>query len=255
MADEMLTAHAVLRVGGDQVTVDLTVPRGSASAEEVLPVFWSIARAIEEAATKREQEAGRMISCRAGCAACCRQLVPISEVEARMLSRLVEAQEEPVREMFRERFRIAIETMERAGLLEMLREPATVPREQILDLGLRYFVEGLPCPFLIDEACSIHEVRPLVCREYLVTNPAENCEVPTKENIQRVPLGARLSGLLARLGDDERPGRTTWVPLILALEWARRYPDDVSERSGPEWVRQILKEVSGQDLPAPVDTV
>jgi Fe-S-cluster containining protein len=39
----------------------------------------------------------------------------------------------------------------------------------------------MPCPFLEDESCSIHPDRPLVCREYLVTSPAELCAGPRRK--------------------------------------------------------------------------
>ena len=36
-----------------------------------------------------------------------------------------------------------------------------------------YFKLQMPCPFLKEESCSIHKDRPLACREYNVTTPAD----------------------------------------------------------------------------------
>jgi hypothetical protein len=35
---------------------------------------------------------------------------------------------------------------------------------------VRYFLQGVACPFLEAESCGIHPDRPLACREYLVTS-------------------------------------------------------------------------------------
>lgn len=43
-------------------------------------------------------------------------------------------------------------------------------------------------PFLEDDACSIHPHRPSVCREYLVTSPAEHCAELGRKLVKRVPV-------------------------------------------------------------------
>jgi hypothetical protein len=35
------------------------------------------------------------------------------------------------------------------------------------------------------------------------------------------------------------------VPLVLALEWDERFPDDLPWRTGPEWVTELLGMLSG----------
>ena len=74
-----------------------------------------------------------------------------------------------------------------------------------------YFALGIPCPFLEEESCSIHPDRPLVCREYLVTSPAELCAGPTQEGVTPVPV-PKVS-LAARGLQDERE---EWFPLALS---------------------------------------
>jgi len=39
-----------------------------------------------------------------------------------------------------------------------------------------YTVCRVPCPFLIDDACSIYEVRPFVCASLVSTSPTEECQ-------------------------------------------------------------------------------
>ncbi len=79
-----------------------------------------------------------------------------------------------------------------------------------------YFALGVPCPFLEDESCSIHPERPLVCREYLVTSPAELCAGPEQEGVTPVPV-PKVS-MAARGLQDEKDD---WFPLAMLMAWAR----------------------------------
>jgi hypothetical protein len=107
-------------------------------------------------------------------------------------------------------------------------------------LGLRYFQLGLACPFLEDESCSIHANRPVACREYLVTSPAEACAQPAGGAVRDVPLPANV-GRAARAMDQQASGSTAgWVPLIFALEWAEAHPDEPAPRPGPVLLQELF---------------
>jgi Fe-S-cluster containining protein len=95
------------------------------------------------------------------------------------------------------------------------------------------------CPFLEDESCSIHPDRPIACREYLVTSPAENCARPSAETVRMVPLAGTASNAIAHLG-EEPPARVRWVPLVLALEWAEAHPDEGPARPAPEILQEFF---------------
>jgi Fe-S-cluster containining protein len=246
---EQVTAHVELKVAGSPVEVDLTVPTRPVPPGAILPAFQILTNAIVGNAERAVAAEGRTISCRAGCGACCRQLVPISEIEARFLRDLVAALPEPRRSVILDRVAGALRRLDEAGLLETLRHPELVADEDRSTLGMAYFRLGIPCIFLDDESCSIHPVRPLVCREYLVTSPASECVEPTIERVHRVEVPVKLSGTLARFADESAPVTTTWVPLVLALEWAESHPDQSPPRPGPEWVRQLFRNWSGRDLP------
>ena len=85
---------------------------------------------------------------------------------------------------------------------------ASLDRETAHALGLKYFALGIPCPFLEEERCTIHEIRPLRCREYLVVSPAEHCAHPaTKRGHRRQAPGAALSQVLGKWSSRRRyPG-------------------------------------------------
>src|SRR5262249_58974939 len=78
-----------LRVAGEVVSVVLDVPAGPAGVDDLLPALQALEDALVRQATRQAEGGGRRISCRAGCGAGCRQLVPGSEGEARRLAALV----------------------------------------------------------------------------------------------------------------------------------------------------------------------
>ena len=169
------TATLRLKVGDLQIAHPITVPNGPVAATAVLPALQGLVNAVVGAA-----EVGKEISCRKGCGACCRQLVPISPTEGEALLALIEAMPRERRKAVRARFAAAEAAITDAGLAE---RGGRSDRE----MSVAYFALGVPCPFLEDESCSIHPDRPLVCREYLVTSPAELCAGPTQEGVTPVP--------------------------------------------------------------------
>src|SRR3546814_4607207 len=85
-------------------------------------------------------------------------------------------------ERIRARFGEAVARLKAAGLHGRLEDRASLrTAEQTRALGLDYFRAGVACPFLVDESCGIYAVRPMKCREYLVTSPAANCADPRSE--------------------------------------------------------------------------
>ncbi len=246
---EVVTAQVEMNLAGTQVQFTLTVPRAPVAPGSILPILHILSEAVENGVAEALESGGKRISCRAGCAACCRQLVPITEIEARCLADLVNSLPEPRRTEIRARFDAAVRRLDEAGLLERLRHPERLPREERESLGLAYFALGIPCPFLEEESCSIYADRPLVCREFLVTSPPEFCADPAGRRVEGVKLPVRLSNVLARLADPATPGPRPHVVLPLALEWAAARPGEVPMRPGPEWVSRLFDLLSRGETP------
>jgi Fe-S-cluster containining protein len=248
---EHRSAHVVLNLAGTQVEFDLTVPAAPVRPDVVLPVLHVLWNTIEEGLVEEVERQGRRISCGPGCGACCRQLVPITRIEARRLAELIEELPEPRRSTVRERFAEAVRRLDEAGLLENLRQPLNRSAEERERLGLAYFRLGIPCPFLEQESCSIHADRPLACREYLVTSPPEHCANPTRDKIDGVSMPFRLSGALARFTAATGSGSSISVPLVLATDWAEAHPDPSPARPGPDWVSLLFQQLTGKETPEP----
>ncbi len=233
-----------LTIFGGVLRANVPVPSGPITAGRMLTPLRAIAEAVIALAVRSEQREGRDVSCRAGCGACCRQLVPVSRVEARRLLALVESLPEPRRTRVRERFAAAARAIRAAGLADMLLHPTVEQAHMLRDAGLRYFRLGVPCPFLEDESCSIYEERPVICREYLVTSPAERCA--TLDDVRGVPLPLKPSIAMARMGEE--PGRevVAFVPLALLYEWEAEQadaaaPGDDPPRPGPDILNEFVE--------------
>jgi Fe-S-cluster containining protein len=221
------TATLRLTVGTLRIAHPITVPNASVPAAEIVPALQGLVNAVVKAA-----EAGETVSCRKGCGACCRQLVPISRTEGERLLQLVEAMPAERREALLARFASAEAAIEGAGLKERERSDR--------ELSVAYFALRIPCPFLKDESCSIHPERPLVCREYLVTSPAEFCAGPAQEGV--TPVAVPKVSMAARGLQDEKDD---WFPLALLMDWSRRRPRKAVRRTGPEWVQRFLRAFTG----------
>lgn len=230
--------HFELTAGGRTIEASVSLPAADVRLTDLLPVLMSFTNALVALAEDAAREAGKPVSCRAGCGACCRQLVPVSEPEALYLAELVEAMPPGRAAQVRERFRAALEALG-AGLLDPLRDTSRLKAlEDRRAIGLEYFRAGVACPFLEDESCSIHEHRPLSCREYLVSSPAVNCAHPTAETIAMRPVPVKLSEMLYCFGDGKGNDRTRWLPLVLALEWAAAHAGEEQ----PRWPATALFE-------------
>jgi Fe-S-cluster containining protein len=244
---DQVNVRVGMKVWGDDVEMELTLPAAPARLESLLPVFQKVADGFVGLAAERAGTEGRVVSCRKGCGACCRQIVPISEVEARRIGRLVEELPEPRRTEVRTRFARARERLAEAGLLWKLENREGFVEGEGTSFGLAYFRLGISCPFLEDESCSIHADRPISCREYLVTSPAANCADPKAGNIDRVELPGKVWTALARAGSVGPPAPFfPWVPLVLAPDWASANPDVSEPRPVEDVLRGVFGELAGR---------
>jgi Fe-S-cluster containining protein len=223
------TATLRLKVGNLQIAHPITVPNRPVAATAVLPALQGLVNEVVGAA-----EMGKEISCRKGCGACCRQLVPISRTEGEALLALIEAMPRERRKAVRARFADAEARITAAGLHDRADRSDR-------EMSVAYFALGVPCPFLEEESCSIHPDRPLVCREYLVTSPAELCAGPAQEGVTPVPVPKLSLGARRLQGDGD-----AWFPLAMLFAWSRQSRSPAERKPGTEWIQRFLKRLSSR---------
>jgi Fe-S-cluster containining protein len=242
MQDEYVNGKAQLSVGGEPFELSFTVPAKPVKLGRMLPVFQRLSDTFNDLGIASLEE-GRSISCKAGCGACCRQLVPVSEAEAFDLRRVVDELPEARRSEILLRFAAGLKKLREMGFFQRLTAAAETDRELYSKMLREYFTYQISCPFLENESCSIHKDRPVACREYLVTSPAENCSSAEGEGIENIQYLFKVKDTAISVARNKRSPELPFVPMIQVLEWTENRIDASPERTGGEWMRLFLGEL------------
>lgn len=248
---DWVTGNVRINFGGQPLDLQMTVPAKPVKPQRMLPIFQQMATSFVGMSETAVENAGGKISCQKGCGACCRQPVPLAEIETYKVAEIVEAMPEPRRTEIKRRFEKAWQHFAEIGWFERLDECFKLSTEERNKVILEYFHEGVPCPFLENESCSIHLERPIVCREYLVTSPAENCADPSAEKIRMVEIAVKPSGVVRKITNGEKLSgqAVNFVPLVLALEWANRNADAFPEKTGEQWMADFFRNLTKSEIP------
>jgi Fe-S-cluster containining protein len=219
------TIRLQLRILGEAVAVEAPQPPERVRLDGVLPLLRDIDDRAVDIAVRRTEAEGKRVSCCKGCSACCRaQPVPVTPPEAHALVRLVENLPEPRRSEVRARFADREQRLREAGLADaFLQRSGSLTKEQARDTAERYFRLGLVCPFLEDDACSIYAERPFVCRQYLVTSPAELCRDPFHNPVEVIPMPIAAATAMLHTASQLSAKPQYVLPLTLALEYAETH--------------------------------
>jgi Fe-S-cluster containining protein len=252
---ELVTLGVELVARDWKLKTTIAAPAGPTRLVQLLPLANALSDAVTNMAEQALEKQGEKISCKKGCAACCRSMVPISQVEARRFHELVANLPEPRRSQVLAGFGEALRRLAAAGLLDKLRAREQWTEAENKKIQVQYFLQGIACPFLEDECCTIYRDRPASCREFLVTSPAEKCSQPTNEEVRIVKLPFHVMSALARFDaglpsrgvESPGSGQIRWVPLVLALEWAAAHPDDAAPRPGAELARELFQHVADRE--------
>lgn len=250
-SEDWVTGNVRLNIGGKPIDLQMTVPAKPVKPQRMLPIFERMASAFVGMSEQAVENAGGKISCQKGCGACCRQPVPLAEIETFKIFETVEAMPEPRRSTIKKRFEDGWHHFAEIGWFDRLEECFKLAPEERNKVVMEYFHEGVPCPFLEDESCSIHLERPVVCREYLVTSPAENCSDPTAETIRMVEIPVKPSGVVRKITNSEKfqNQAVNFVPMILALEWVKRHDDEFPAKTGEQWMADFFRNLTNSEIP------
>jgi Fe-S-cluster containining protein len=244
---ETVTVEFSIGLGDGSLKVSATVPAGQTNLTRILPVLQAIDDSVIAGVASQLSQIGRTVSCKAGCGACCRQMVPLSIFEAEALAAWIQSLPEAHRQELAQRFDHALRKLAASGLIDrMVSEDWMADTESARHLTLEYLYQRIACPFLENECCSIHPMRPLICREYLVTSPPEHCYDPATMHAEPVPLPLHFSRVLGRIGAALENDSRGWIPLVFLFAWmkADAHPGQSVSGEGPQVLYEFVKNLS-----------
>jgi hypothetical protein len=184
--EDWITGNIRISLGGKPLDLQMTVPAKPVKPQKMLPILRQMTDSFVGMAENAIENAGGKISCQKGCAACCRQAIPLAEIEAYKIAEMV---------------------------------------------------NDLPD-------------RPLACREYIVTSPAENCSKLTAKDIRMVNLPIKPSDTIRKITNSKNINKSVnFVPLILALEWAKLNTDEFPEKTGERWMAEFFTNLTKSEIP------
>ena len=224
-------------IGLLELRVDL--PRNPVLAFETMPIMYRLADLCVERVLEK-----RVVACRAGCNACCVQLVPVVEPEMHALAELVRQMPNERRARIVGRFEKVHLALKDAGLADQLRHPPS--NSDAYDVLMeQYFRLGQPCPFLEEDGCGIYEHRPTICREYNVAGPASACDDPFGRSVSAVAMPNYLAGVMAAGITAYRGKKAKVTPLSLSRHWVEENPDPGPRRLALAWLETFFGALEG----------
>lgn len=219
-----------LNTPAGRITTTVDVPTGFVPVTSIVPLIRRLGEEAQALEIARSVDVGREPSCRKGCAACCRMLVPLSAPEAFALREWVKSRPAEQQVRIAVRFAEAKSQLLSHSLWEGLSElcEASVPLndDALEDVNREYYALRMPCPFLEEDICTMYEERPAACRELLVTSPPDRCDDLINNPVEPIAAPVRVSTVLGLLWQELTKSSTRLIPLPMALDWAERHEDE-----------------------------
>lgn len=219
-----------LNTPAGRITTGIGVPTGSVPIASIVPLLRGLGEQVQALEQEQLTASGQVISCRKGCSACCRMLVPVSAPEAFALAQAFERYDEATKTALTARLEAAKQRLSEAGLwqrLTELSESHEPPSDEAIEpVNRDYYALRMACPFLENDTCLIYHDRPSACRELTVTSPAALCDNLLSPAVRPVPLSVRVSTALGLLWAELTDTVPRLIPLPLALDWARTHAEE-----------------------------
>ena len=219
-----------LNTSAGQITTAVEVPTGFVPITAIVPLIRRLGEEAQALEVAISVDAGKAPSCRKGCAACCRMLVPLSAPEAFALREWVRSRPNDQQDRISARFAETKSHLLSKGIWQQLSGLCNAPEQPnddvLEDLNREYYALRIPCPFLEEEMCTIYDERPAACRELLVTSPPERCDDLVNNPVEPISAPVLVSTVLGLLWQELRKSPTRLIPLPVALDWAKGHEQE-----------------------------
>lgn len=125
---------------------------------------------------------GKTISCRTGCTYCCHHYVAVSFAQGIVIVDYLYKRKGRLKQFLDnyEKWKIDAESItDEIDQIRIHALSSSIPTHQVLTdtrpLSNRYLEANIRCPFLVDDKCSIYEVRPMACSGHHSVTPPGYC--------------------------------------------------------------------------------
>jgi len=195
------------------------------------------------------------ISCRKGCAHCCILYVIASLQEAEAITWYL-YQHEAVLQHFLSAYRDWRRSLGSfADKLPRLDEEIarnmagklSKEEQERFDIHINeYAGRKVPCPFLVDNACSIHEVRPFACAAVVAVTPPELCSwgASGMDQAKYLKIEVKLAGEMPYFARPRNPILFGSMPELVHLLLEQGY----SFLAGIEGLEEFRRSIPGRRL-------
>ncbi len=211
-----------LKVYDETLKGQIFVTDRPAGLADVVPVARSLSDEIARRTIEYANRTGRNIPCEKGCAACCRYLVPVSAPEVfRIWDEIQAIKPEEQRDVLSAFVNAA------QRILDAGRPPTPQgrvasgekPQDATDTINRWYAGIDVDCPFLKHEACTIYPLRPIACREHMVSSSVEHCLPANSDQAKPIEPPFSIVEALGRLAGEAEDLSLESVMLPFAPSW------------------------------------
>ena len=214
---------------------------------DLVPMARALCTKVVNAAAGIAADHGQRITCSKGCTYCCSYLAPLSSAEAfRIRDEILTMPVSKRRYYLRSMMIRARYILNHSQPLQQPEEPPGLTSQQnrLQNISEWYGSLKLACPFLSNRQCSIYQLRPLVCREYLVSSPASACNFTSPAMPRIIPLPVSVAEVLMMTSCRLEGTQPEAVMLPLTILWA----EGNRARSQRTWQGKVLVETFVESL-------
>jgi len=214
---------------------------------DLVPMARALCTKVVNAAAEISTDRGRRITCSKGCTYGWRYLAPLSPAEAfRIRDEILVMPVNRRRHYLRSMMIRARYILNHRQRLQEPEEASGLTSQQnsLRNISEWYSSLKLECPFLSDQQCSIHPLRPLACREYLVSSPASLCHFtsPAMPQVIQLPISVAEVLMMTSCRLEGREQEAVMLPFTIL--WA----EENSIRSEQTWQGKVLVETFIESL-------
>lgn len=227
-------------VFGESLQAQIGVKDCQARLSEMVPMARSLSDRIVNAVEKQLSRNGKTISCRKGCFHCCYYIVPVVSAEAFLIRDEVMALSPAERKGILQNFLDAIERIHSAKIPAYdVKTADDDPMKNCMENIVNWYKElGMPCAFLIDNACSMYEQRPLICRECLTISEPSTCKNDSQIAPESVELPVSITKVFTSAADKLESATSGIALFPLLIPWCESNP----EKAEQAWPAKMMVE-------------